>query len=483
MFDLKELSSIKEKDIFEGKKAKRELPNAIWETYSSFANSSGGTIVLGIEELKNGCFQICGVEQSDKIVKDFWNTINNKKKVNLNILCNQDVRIETIENKTIIIIEIPRAAREQKPIYLNNDLFGGTYRRNGEGDYHCSIIEIKNMLRDQPERTNDFKIVEQFDISVLDKETIRSYRNLFSVNKPGHTWNTLEDSEFLYRISAIEKTHEKTFRPTIAGLLMFGYDYDIERIFPNYFLDYQEKFDNLTRWTSRLHSDQGDWTGNLFDYFFRVYQYFSASIKTPFLLENNLYRKDDSNLHIALREALLNCIGNADFYNSKGILINYTPSGIRFENPGAMRISIQKAIEGGTSDARNKAIMKMFGLIGLGEKAGSGVPDIFAICNDLNLPKPYLHEEYNPDRTYLEIYIRRGNMHLLERQSLLISNQEKLVMTYVEDKGSCICKEIEDLLHIKGTRARVILSQMVKKDLLIARGANRNRTYICNHNL
>ena len=65
----------------ECKKAQSNVPVDVWKTYSAFANTYGGTILLGIvEHLKEKDlqkrFQIVGVEDSRKIVTDFWNTIN-----------------------------------------------------------------------------------------------------------------------------------------------------------------------------------------------------------------------------------------------------------------------------------------------------------------------------------------------------------------------------------------------------------------------
>ena len=51
------------------------------------------------------------------------------------------------------------------------------------------------------------------------------------------------------------------------------------------------------------------------------------------------------------------------------------------ENPGDIRVGAEQMIKGGTSDPRNKALMKMFNLINIGERAGSGIPDIFSAWN------------------------------------------------------------------------------------------------------
>ena len=52
---------------------------------------------------------------------------------------------------------------------------------------------------------------------------------------------------------------------------MFGEEYRIIREFPEYFLDYREMMDPAIRWTDRIQSNSGDWTGNLFDFYFRTY--------------------------------------------------------------------------------------------------------------------------------------------------------------------------------------------------------------------
>ena len=46
-----------------------------------------------------------------------------------------------------------------------------------------------------------------------------------------------------------------------------------------------------------------------------------------------------------------------------------------FANPGDIRIGLQTALAGGVSDPRNETVMKMFSLIDVGERAGSGIPE------------------------------------------------------------------------------------------------------------
>lgn len=184
------------------------MPVTLWESYSSFANSNGGVIILGVGERQDGSWYTTGMKNTEKLKKNFWNTIH-----------------------------VPRAKREQKPVYINNDLFGGSYRRDWEGDYHCSKAEVKAMLRDAVEDTSDMKIVEQFDLFVINHESLQGYRNYHRTYKPEHVFHRLSDEVYLIKIGAAARTDDGKVHPTVAGLLMFGEEYNIVREFPEYFLD------------------------------------------------------------------------------------------------------------------------------------------------------------------------------------------------------------------------------------------------------
>lgn len=157
------MNQIKENDIFEllhygerltleVKSAAGGLPNSLWQTYSAFANTSGGAILLGIQENVDEPefekrFAVVELKDPFQMVKDFWNTINSNK-VSVSILRDSDVQIVQYQGKPIAYINVPRADYRVRPVFINGDLMRGTYKRNNEGDYHCSETEIRAMLRD-----------------------------------------------------------------------------------------------------------------------------------------------------------------------------------------------------------------------------------------------------------------------------------------------------------------------------------------------
>lgn len=110
---------------------------------------------------------------------------------------------------------------------------------------------------------------------------------------------------------------------------------------------------------------------------------------------------DDTPVHKALREALANALIHACYYDRMGIVIKKMQDRIIIENPGGLCISKESALLGGNSDPRNATIIKMFNLINIGERAGSGVPNIFKVWKNENFDSPELEERFKPDRTVL----------------------------------------------------------------------------------
>ena len=194
MLDLSQLSKYKENNRIEAKKAQGGLPHSIWETYSAFANTFGGYILLGVVENADKSFSSVQLASPEKLVSDFWNSVNNHSIVNVNILSDRNVQIVESGGNRIVVIEVPRADRHDKPVYTGLDPFSGTYRRNGEGDYRCTKDEVRAMMRDQADISQDARVMDTMTTDCLDTDTIRRYRQRMDNLRPGHVWSELAAS-------------------------------------------------------------------------------------------------------------------------------------------------------------------------------------------------------------------------------------------------------------------------------------------------
>ena len=489
-FDLSQFDEYREDNRREVKKANGGLPVSLWDTYSAFANCYGGVIILGVKEEKDGSWRTTGLQNEAKLRKDFWDTINNRKKVNINLLSDDDVQTYTVgENKDIImVIYVPMAKREQKPVYINADLFDGTFRRNHEGDYHCTRLQVKAMLRDQTERTMDMEVLDKVPMEDLNYETIHGYRNSHRTLKEGHPFERLNDHEYLRSIGAAAISDEDgQLHPTAAGMLMFGNEYNIVRHFPEYFLDYREELDPTTRWSDRVQSSSGEWSGNVCDFYFRVYNKIIKDIKVPFKMSGG-ERVDDTPVHKALREALANCLINADYHGVRGVVIRKEPDKIILSNPGYVRTGKKQMRLGGESDPRNRTLMKMFNLINIGERAGSGVPNIFNVWEDEGWVEPEIEERFDPDRTVLTLSFMKKVAKKSDEKRVAKKSGEKKVTKKTQEKYAAIlnamqsdnwykASEFESVVDVKESRIKVLLKDMTEQGLIESTGSTKGKMY------
>ena len=199
---VEELMEKKESVEIEFKSAAGGFPRSFWETYSSFANTDGGTIVLGVKE-KKGEFYIDSLtdELIEKYKKEFWSGVNNKDIVNLNLLSNDDVVDAEFDGHKVILFYIPRATRDQRPIYHTPNPYNGTYKRNHEGDFKCTEQEVRRMYADANVAVSaDSRILDNYTFEDIDKASLEQYRRLFDLAKPGHAWLALDDISLLKKL-------------------------------------------------------------------------------------------------------------------------------------------------------------------------------------------------------------------------------------------------------------------------------------------
>jgi predicted HTH transcriptional regulator len=469
-----------------GEKNIGELPKSFFPSYSAMGNTQGGTVVLGFREISDDVYEFVGIKNTDAILKQLWSSLGNKNKVNTNLLSNKNAEVVELSGKKLIKITIPAATRKQKPIFINNNPFLGTYRRDFDGDHLCDEETVKRMLVEQVEDSLDFRILNDFNEADIDTNTVKAYRNAFSTVKPDHLWNSKDDQEFLRSVGAInvDRATEKVGL-TVAGLLMFGKYNSIVDEFPNYYLDYQEHDNENSekRWIDRIVPD-GTWSGNLFDFYQKVIQKLYENIKVPFIISGTT-RIDESPVHIALREALTNTLVHSDYGGRVPIKIIKRPDMFCFQNPGTMRIPIPDAIHGGNSDCRNKRLQNMFTFIGRGDRAGTGIPKIYKNWTDQLWQLPILKEKFAPDHTILQLNM----VDLLPEETIkklrlkfgpkfdLLNQIKKVALVFASLTGSIDHARLKEVSMLHPHDLTKELKELVEGGYLEPMGASRGTVY------
>ena len=491
--DIKVLLEVGERISFECKKAENNIPKSVWETYSSFANTIGGIIVLGITEnvkfvSEANHFEITGITNPQKLRKEFFDTLNSNK-VNRNILTDSDVEIIDYEGVPLMCITVPQADYRQRPIYINGNMMNGAFKRNYEGDYHCTEEDVKAMIRDANDSGNDGILIEHYNIDDIDSATLNAYRNRFRTANPDHIWNDYDDKDFLLNIGAyIRDRNTRREGLTLAGLLVFGKGLSIRERFDNIRMDYLD-FTNLeeeSRWSDRLTYD-GRWENNLYNFFMRVQSKLISDIKRPFSLKG-MERNDDSLLHKAIREALTNLIIHADYMLTGVLKVEKYDNRFVFSNPGSLKIPVVDIYEGGHSKARNPHIQAILRMIGFGENIGSGFPTILEACKKENWRRPLLEER--PDLHLVELTLSMVSLISAECETQLLElygndykeaeKEEQLILATALNEGVIANNTIQLLLDKNPLEAGKLLYALVAKNMLLSTNKGRWTTYSIN---
>lgn len=463
MLNFANLEIYRENNRIEAKKAQGGLPHSIWETYSAFANSFGGILLLGVIEGADKRFVSVPLPSPERLVSEFWEMINDRTKVSANILSEQDVQIVESGGNRIVVIQIPRAGRHERPVYIGTDPFSGSYFRDGEGDYRCSPDEVRSMLRDRTDEPQDAMVLEEFSTDCLDPGCISRYRVRLSDLHPRPAWQRSISCHFLPCIGAVARGKDGQYHPTAAGLLMFGKSRDIRREFPDYLLDYQE-LDASGRLVWQLTSRSEDWSGSLFDFYFLVYH-------------RILYRSnfDLSCVRSALGEALANCLIHADYRAKSGLLIRKEPDSIVITNPGSFRILISEAADGGKSDVRNVTLARMFSLIHIGSGKGSGIPGIHRAWEEQGWEKPSLTEQLSPARITLTLRLKRGED---ERTDTPVQKARKqAILEYLTAVPAAEIAQIAGAVGLSPSRTGDYLRLLKGEDIIVSEKSGRKNTY------
>jgi len=408
-----ELDALREGWDFEAKKAAGrdgagKVPVDFWPTYSAMANARGGKVVLGVKERADGGFELHGLRDSARVERELWDLLQNPQKVSVNLLREGDVEVQEIEGRRVLFVSIPPAPREHRPVFVNGDIWGGSYIRVHEGDRALPRDRVRRMMADaERSRPRDGRILRNYGIDDLHEPTIQAFRQILASRNADHPFLREGTREFLRLLGAWGRDREEGIEGLrLAGLLLFGEEAAIRDELPHFFCDYRhstaESEQAGSRWADRVFPD-GTWNTNVLQFYWRVYPKLVEGLKLPFALGPDMVRKGETQVHEALREALINCLVHADYNGTRGLRVLRYVGGFEFRNEGLLLVPPDQVRRGGESECRNPTMQRAFTLLGLGERAGSGVPKILQAWRDQHWRAPAIEQDPDAGITTLSL--------------------------------------------------------------------------------
>lgn len=463
-----------ENTTVEYKKASGKFPKSFWDTYSSFSNTEGGVIYLGVSERENG-YEVTGLTDAQNFVQIIVDTANDKKFTNFNNIKMKN--IEKLEHNGLeyLRIRIPEVKSENKPVHIRGNINNSFIRRN-DSDHRMSDEEIRRYLRNaNPE--SDSELLSNFTIDDLDLDTIKKYKSIIYERNSEIDVLSMDHWEFLKQFGAVGRDRETNeYKLKKGALLFFGKESAISEVYPNFHLDYRNRthYTEDKRWLDRVSSgDINNEEINLFNFYNIVLNRLANTVLEEFSLDDitKIRQNVKVDVEIALREALANLLIHADYEDNSSIIVEAYKNNYVFNNPGEMLVTKEEFARGGESKLRNSTIVTLFRKAGYSERAGSGGMKIFSMAKKNKFRMPEIQS--SEGKTKLKIWkIDLANSYVD------LTELEKNILSYIiKENRNVKMKEIQKLDNFTEYIAKTNVNKLIEKDIIMKFGEGRSTVY------
>ena len=348
------------------------------KTVVAFANGRGGRIVFGVDDKT---LNIVGMNP-DTIFQTM-DSITNAISDSCEPKIYPDVTLQSIDDKTIIVVEIHPGP--MRPYYIKNKgLVDGTYVRVAGTSRHAEGYMLKELILEGQNRYFDNEPCEYLEINEDDIKDLCDKMKKIAIE---NTWNDEEKAairdvtkNILITWGILKEDNGKII-PTNAYALLTGK----MQIQPTIQC---AVFKGKTR---AYFVDRREFSGPIQDQVQLAFQYVLEKINMGMQIKG-IYRQDVYELPInSVRELIANAVAHRNYLEPGNIQVAIFDDRLEVTSPGMLlnTVSIKKMIEG-YSRLRNPAIANAFAYMKIIEKWGTGIPRILGECKEYGLKKPEL---------------------------------------------------------------------------------------------
>ena len=227
------------------------------------------------------------------------------------------------------------------------------------------------------------------------------------------------------------------------------------------------------------------WNANVFEFYLRVIVKLHDGLKVPFEMTQGQFRVDETPVHDAVREALVNALVHADYQGTTGVRVVKRRAGFELVDPGLLLVTTDQVWRGGVSEPRNPALQRLFGFLRLGEREGSGGPAMRRVWREQHWRAPRIREDVEHNETHLQLPFEsllpdRAVRAFMERLGDHFTGQDELgrvILVTAEVEGSISHARARELSDAHSRDITLKLQELVRQGMLRSSGKTRNTTY------
>jgi len=423
-------------------KAGSDIGKSVLETLCAFANEpgmGGGWLLLGVVREEMALFPgyvVEGVEHAERVGADLATQAAGMFNQPLRL----DIRTEVLDGKVVLVVFVPEAAPQDKPIYFKaQGLPRGALRRIGSTDQRCTEDDLIALYQARQVESFDAGLVPDASLDDLSPEAIDDYRVARREANPDAEELRWPDEELLQALGAVRRNSQGAWQPTVAGLILLGKPVALRRCFPMTRVDYIRVPGR--EWVPD--PDRRFDTVELRDPLFRLIRRAQAAIlddlpKAFGLAEGELQRKDSPLVpQRVIREAVVNALMHRSYRLQAPVQIIRYSNRLEIRNPGFSLKSPDHLGEPG-SVPRNPKIAAALYDTRFAETKGSGVRVMREMCERAGLAPPLFESDRGQDQFTLRLFFH----HFLGPEDLAwLARFKDLQLSEAEARALVVARE------------------------------------------
>lgn len=483
---LESLNLLDEHERIEAKRAS-EVGKSVLETVCAFANEpglGGGWIVLGVVREEMALFpayEVEGITQPDKITAD----IASQCRDSFNIPIRVDIATENVQGKNVVVVFVPEAQPQDKPVFFKaQGLPRGAFRRIGSTDQRCTDDDMAVFYQGRQQESFDAGIVADATPDDLSLEAVADYRKSRAEATPDAEELRWSDEELLQSLGAIRRDGKNEWKPTVAGLILFGKPAALRRCFPMTRVDYIRVPGR--EWVPD--PDRRFDTVELRDPLFRLIRRAQAAVlddlpKSFGLDEGELQRHDKPVIPLrVIREALVNALMHRSYRSHSPVQIIRYANRLEIRNPGFSLKSPEHLGEPG-SQPRNPKIAAVLHETRFAETKGSGIRVMRESMEQAGLTPPLFESDRGADqfvaRYFFHHFLGEEDIAWLARfRDSHLSDEEAKALIVVREAGAIDNATYRELTKVDALAASQALRRLRDAGLLAQKGRGSATYYV-----
>ncbi len=424
-------------------RVKGTLPDSTAKEIAAFANTSGGTMYIGIRD--DG--SIAGVDNPDDAMTRLSNTIRDS--ILPDVMPFVQIRCIEMEGKHIVRATV--SVGTERPYYLAREGLKpkGVYVRRGSSCVPVNEAGIREMIMETSGKSFEESRSLNQDLTF---EAFRSEMAKRTLEFGQAQMKTLKliGSDGLFTNLALLLSDQCPY--TIKTAVFQGTDNAVFR-------------------------ERKEFSGSLLTQLEDVYHFLDFYNKTRARF-NGLLREDTRDYpEDAVREALLNSIIHRDYLFSGSTIVNLSDDHMEFISLGGLIMGLSmEAILMGVSQSRNPNLADVFYRLRLVESYGTGIRKIMRLYSG-NAIQPSFRTAEGAFTVSLPNINIRDTHGTCETAAVFFPDERRTIVEFVRKNGAASRKDIEKELHAGSTKAYKLLKRLCDEGILQTQGQGNQTAY------